>query len=134
MKTHICLFLLYSASISCSSVFGATAFDANSENSKTESMAQLVDRGLKRATSQTLILADALKDKKDALPRTYEKGKLQTVRYDHWVSGFFPGLCTAAFLPLGLPSTDSFWAAPPRDWTAKKAWNGVDVGADHAIR
>lgn len=92
MKTHICLFLLYSASISCSSVFGATAFDANSENSKTESMSQLVDRGLKRATSQSLILADALKDKKDALPRTYEKGKLQTVRYDHWVSGFFPGV------------------------------------------
>lgn len=43
-------------------------------------------------------------------------------------------LCTAAFLPLGLPVEDPFWAAPARDWTALKAWNGVDVGADHAIR
>ena len=43
-------------------------------------------------------------------------------------------LCTAALLPLGLPADDSFWAAPARDWTARKAWNGEDVGADHAIR
>ncbi|MCR5129901.1 MAG: DUF2264 domain-containing protein [Prevotella sp.] len=43
-------------------------------------------------------------------------------------------LCTAAFLPLGLPADDPFWASPARDWTAKKAWNGEDVGADHAIR
>ena len=42
-------------------------------------------------------------------------------------------LCTAAFLPLGLPSDDPFWSAPARDWTARKAWNGVDVGADHSI-
>ena len=43
-------------------------------------------------------------------------------------------LCTAAFLPLGLPANDPFWASPARDWTSKKAWSGVDVGADHAIR
>ena len=43
-------------------------------------------------------------------------------------------LCTAAFLPLGLPANDPFWAAPPRDWTARRAWSGIDVGADHAIR
>ncbi|MCR4853113.1 MAG: DUF2264 domain-containing protein [Prevotella sp.] len=42
-------------------------------------------------------------------------------------------LITSAFLPLGLPATDAFWASPARDWTAKKAWNNVDVGADHAI-
>ena len=42
-------------------------------------------------------------------------------------------LCTAAFLPLGLPATDAFWTAPYRDWTAKRAWTGIDVGADHAI-
>lgn len=55
-------------------------------------MAQVVENGLKRATSQSLLLAEALKDKKDALPRTFEKGRLQTTRYDHWVSGFFPGV------------------------------------------
>ena len=43
-------------------------------------------------------------------------------------------LCTTAFLPLGLPATDAFWSAPYRDWTAKKAWEGKDVGADHAIK
>ena len=41
-------------------------------------------------------------------------------------------LCMAAFLPLGLPETDPFWSRPDADWTAKKAWNGIDVGADHA--
>ncbi len=55
-------------------------------------MAQVVENGLKRATSQSILLAEALKDKKDALPRTFEKGRLQTIRYDHWVSGFFPGV------------------------------------------
>ena len=55
-------------------------------------MAQVVESGLKRATSQSLLLAEALKDKKDALPRTFEKGRLQTIHYDHWVSGFFPGV------------------------------------------
>lgn len=43
-------------------------------------------------------------------------------------------LCMAVFLPLGLPETDPFWSRPDADWTSRKAWNGVDVGADHAIR
>jgi hypothetical protein len=42
-------------------------------------------------------------------------------------------LCSAAWLPLGLPATDEFWSAPPLPWTAKKAWNGVDIPSDHAI-
>ena len=42
-------------------------------------------------------------------------------------------LCCAAFLPLGLPADDPFWSAPGRDWTSRKAWNGIDVGLDHAL-
>ena len=42
-------------------------------------------------------------------------------------------LCMSAFLALGLPETDAFWANPSVDWTALKAWHGVDVGSDHAI-
>jgi hypothetical protein len=42
-------------------------------------------------------------------------------------------LCAAGLLPLGLPSSDEFWTAPPSDWTARQAWSGVDVRADHAI-
>ena len=57
-----------------------------------EPMEQVVERGLRRATSQSLLLADALKERQDALPRTFEKGEVQTIRYDHWVSGFFPGV------------------------------------------
>lgn len=42
-------------------------------------------------------------------------------------------LCSAAWLPLGLPATDEFWSAPPLPWTAKKAWSGIDIPNDHAI-
>ncbi len=43
-------------------------------------------------------------------------------------------MCTAFFLPLGLPATDDFWTAPYAEWTNRKAWRGIDVGADHALR
>ncbi len=42
-------------------------------------------------------------------------------------------LCSAAWLPLGLPATDEFWSAPAEPWTAQKAWSGVNLKADHAI-
>ena len=42
-------------------------------------------------------------------------------------------LCMSAFLPLGLPADDPFWANPAADWTSLKAWHGIDVGEDHAI-
>ena len=42
-------------------------------------------------------------------------------------------LCMAVILPLGLPADDAFWANPSVEWTALKAWNGIDVGTDHAI-
>jgi hypothetical protein len=42
-------------------------------------------------------------------------------------------LCTAAFLPLGLPPEDAFWSGPDAPWTGKKAWSGVDVMTDHAL-
>lgn len=42
-------------------------------------------------------------------------------------------LCSAAFLPLGLPATDPFWTGPATEWTARKVWGGQDVRADHAL-
>lgn len=42
-------------------------------------------------------------------------------------------LCAAAWLPLGLPATDSFWSAPSQPWTSRKVWSGESVKADHAI-
>ena len=43
-------------------------------------------------------------------------------------------LCSAAWLPLGLPASDPFWAGEAKPWTSKKVWSGQDVNADHAIR
>jgi hypothetical protein len=42
-------------------------------------------------------------------------------------------LCSAIFLPLGLPETDPFWSAPAAPWTAVKAWTGQEFPADHAL-
>ncbi|MBO2008825.1 DUF2264 domain-containing protein [Hymenobacter negativus] len=42
-------------------------------------------------------------------------------------------LCTTAFLPLGLPASDAFWASPAQDWTAKRIWSGQDIKPDHAL-
>lgn len=42
-------------------------------------------------------------------------------------------LCSTAWLALGLPATDRFWAGPPVPWTAKKAWSGEAVQPDHAL-
>lgn len=43
-------------------------------------------------------------------------------------------MCMAVFLPLGLPVDDAFWRGPHRKWTSLRAWEGADVGADHALR
>lgn len=42
-------------------------------------------------------------------------------------------LCTAVFLPLGLPESHSFWSDPPAEWTAKKIWSGKEVPIDKAL-
>ena len=42
-------------------------------------------------------------------------------------------LCSAAFLPLGLPSANPFWAGPDTRWTSQKVWAGEPVPIDHAI-
>ena len=42
-------------------------------------------------------------------------------------------LATTAFLPLGLPPSDPFWAAPPLPWTAARMWAGGAAPPDHAL-
>ena len=41
-------------------------------------------------------------------------------------------LCSAVFLPLGLPANDAFWADPDAPWTGKKVWAGEHTVIDHA--
>lgn len=43
-------------------------------------------------------------------------------------------LCTAAFLPLGLPAHDAFWRDPAVPTTWEKAWSGTNLPADHALK
>ena len=43
-------------------------------------------------------------------------------------------LCATGFLALGLPPTDSFWSNSSVEWTNLKAWNGVNVPADSALK
>jgi hypothetical protein len=42
-------------------------------------------------------------------------------------------LCSVAFLPLGLDSSEPFWAAPPEPWTQVRAFSGQPFPIDHAI-
>ena len=42
-------------------------------------------------------------------------------------------LCTAAFLPLGLPADDRFWSGAAAPWSSVQAWSGADCKADHAL-
>lgn len=42
-------------------------------------------------------------------------------------------LCSAVFLPLGLPADNAFWTDEDAPWTSKKVWSGIDVPADHGI-
>ena len=41
-------------------------------------------------------------------------------------------LCSAVFLPLGLPPADPFWSQPPAPWTSQQIWSGKNRLADHA--
>ena len=42
-------------------------------------------------------------------------------------------MATLSFLPLGLPATDEFWAAPAAEWTSKKAWAAKPFSKDYHV-
>jgi hypothetical protein len=41
-------------------------------------------------------------------------------------------LCSAVWLPLGLPPAAPFWSQPPQPWTSQSIWSGNNSQADHA--
>lgn len=57
-----------------------------------ESLNDMIERGLDRAVSQSLIMAHELEDKDATLPRTFIDDTLRTSDYHWWCSGFFPGV------------------------------------------
>ena len=42
-------------------------------------------------------------------------------------------LCSAVFLPLGLPAEDPFWIGEDEDWSGRKVWSGGHIAIDHAL-
>ncbi len=95
----------------------------------TESMSDVVQRGLNRSKVQSLIMAESLKNRPKELPRTYERGKLRTIRYDHWVSGFFPGVLWMLYENYGDQQLRDFAEMyTARVEPAKKMTNTHDLG------
>jgi len=73
-------------------------------------------------------------------PSTYKNGWLSLGVYgqqpaiaDTYNNQGSPYLSTSIFLPLGLPSTDPFWANPAEKWSAQKIWSGQDFPNDHGV-
>lgn len=76
-------------------------------------------------------------------PGTYDKDGWLTIGIcgeqkelgDSYLSTPCLYLSSLIFLPLGLPSNDSFWTSPSEDWTSKKVWSGkTDVRLDKALK
>ena len=73
-------------------------------------------------------------------PGTFdENGWLQIGFYGHqpnigegYISTGSLYLASEAFLVLGLPENDPFWANPPEPWTQKKIWGGTAIPIDKA--
>lgn len=56
-----------------------------------EPLAAVIERGLDRATEQSLRMARQLEHEAGRLPKSIVDGKLETSDYSWWCSGFFPG-------------------------------------------
>lgn len=58
---------------------------------QTEPIKSVIERGLQRATEQSLRMAKELEGQAGRLPKSMKEGKLETSDYSWWCSGFFPG-------------------------------------------
>lgn len=56
-----------------------------------EPMDSVIDRGLRVAAEQSLLMAKKLENKEGRVPKSIKNGKLETSGYSWWCSGFFPG-------------------------------------------
>lgn len=52
---------------------------------------------------------------------------------DAYVTSGSVYMCANIFLPLGLPETDPFWAAPAEKISSQKIWGGEDGPYDHFL-
>lgn len=119
-------------------------------------MSEVIEEGLSLSRTQALIMARELAPQEGLFPRSFEKGKMKrqlsqknTFDANGWLRVGYTGsqihmsedyintgseyLVCAGFCALGLPASDAFWTNPYAEWTSKKAWNNVEVPADHSI-
>lgn len=52
---------------------------------------------------------------------------------EHYISTASLYLCSAVFLPLGLPENAPFWSEKDCDWTQKRLWNGENMKCEHSL-
>ncbi len=94
-----------------------------------EGMSKIIERGLSRAEVHATRMAQALEGKNEALPRTFEKGKLMTCKYSNWVSGFFPGVLWMLYEENAKPELRRYAELfTSRVEPAKKLTNTHDLG------
>jgi len=107
----------------------------------------LAEMALRRALPQEVAPAQvrsaltAVMRRMLSAPDTFDKeGWLTVGFYGHqpsiaesYISTGSCYLCSAAWLPLGLPVNDPFWSERSKPWTSQQVWSGAPVGPDHAI-
>lgn len=86
---HLCIFLWGIAALIFIIPCGTLAKKSDTDSQMT--LAQ-IDKALDFATEQALFMARFLKDKDGQLPRCTKNGVLETLGYNWWCSGFYPGL------------------------------------------
>ena len=77
-----------------------------------------------------------------SMPNTFDDNGWLTIGFaghqpkmsEKYISTGSEYICSLIFQALGLPPTDAFWSDSYTPWTNVKAWQGTDIGADHALR
>lgn len=76
------------------------------------------------------------------MPNTFDENGWLTIGFaghqpqmsEKYISTGSEYICSLLFQALGLPPTDAFWSDSYMPWTNLKAWQGIDIGTDHALR
>lgn len=116
--------------ILATTAFSLQVFAADATKIASMQMSEVISLGLDRAKEQSILMAEALKDKPGRLPKSTDKeGKLSTSDSRWWCSGFFPGVLWYTYEGTNDPELKE-WA---RMYTAriereKYTTNNHDVG------
>ncbi len=95
-----------------------------------EPLSSVIERGLKRSTEQSLLMAKELENQEGRLPKTIKKdGTLETSDYAWWCSGFFPGVLWYLYENVETPELKEYAQMyTDRVEPAKNLTNTHDLG------